>query len=392
MEKTIEVVKFIPQERVQNRTVRQIIDVQVPRVMEETVEVETLKLQRSKGESTLLADNKFASKLDGGCAVQAPEWEELQMLRDEELVTIHDINKLLKDSDSHELFKEILPSPSMMQVQSDKSGVACRACAVVRNSSGSSRVNLIPLALNSKRVDVGKVIFMTEDVVSLFQQEQDDNDNKKTSCLIDISKTEDGDMSLAIDTKSHASAFADPTEQQQQSTRQEMQQQMGERVREGRPGEEREKGRNDEGGRGQKGKRKEKERETEGHERRDGLDSRDKKPEAKEDGPDLRQGEWVQGDPDGGESDKRQSRRCDEADPERRGRVCDDARESAEDNRKAEELRSYRWMQDSSHAAGCEEEEDTRTRRKGVKRSTPRARRGVSKRARKNQRATKVQL
>ena len=34
-----------------------------------------------------------------------------------------------------------------------------------------------------------------------------------------------------------------------------------------------------------------------------GLDSGDKKQEAKEDGPDLRQGERVQGDPDGGEPD-----------------------------------------------------------------------------------------
>ena len=89
--KTIEVVKFIPQERVQNRTVRQIIDVPVPRVMEER-------------------------------------------LRAEGLVSIHDINKLLMDSDSFELFKETLPSPSVMQVQSDKRGVVRRTHAVNRNS------------------------------------------------------------------------------------------------------------------------------------------------------------------------------------------------------------------------------------------------------------------
>ena len=55
-----------------------------------------------------------------------------------------------------------------------------------------------------------KVISMTDEVVSLFQQEQDD-DNKKTSCLIDIGRAEDADTSLAIDTKSHESAIADPT-------------------------------------------------------------------------------------------------------------------------------------------------------------------------------------
>ena len=171
-------------------------------------------------------------------------------------MTVHDTNKLPNDSDNLELLEETLPCPIMMHVQSNKRGVACRARAVIRNSSGSSR-------------GVGKVISMTEDVVSLFQQEQDDDDNEKTSCLIDIGRAQDEDTSLANDIKRNASVIADPTEQQlhwhsnqQQSTRQAMQQ-MGERRREGGPQEQREKGRNDEGGRGQKGKRKEKERETE---------------------------------------------------------------------------------------------------------------------------------
>ena len=106
-----------PQERIRERIVEE-IGVPVPRVMEETIEVETLKSQRFEGESSLLADNKLASKPDGRCAVQAPEWEELQKLRVEGLVAIHDINKLPNDKDSLELFKETLSSSSLMQVQS----------------------------------------------------------------------------------------------------------------------------------------------------------------------------------------------------------------------------------------------------------------------------------
>ena len=49
-----------------------------------------------------------ASKLDGSCAAQAPEWEELQRLGDEELVTVRDTNKLLNDCD--ELIPEWLNS------------------------------------------------------------------------------------------------------------------------------------------------------------------------------------------------------------------------------------------------------------------------------------------
>ena len=40
-----------------------------------------------------------ASKLDGSCAAQAPEWEELQRLRAEGLVAIRDTKKLLNDCD-----------------------------------------------------------------------------------------------------------------------------------------------------------------------------------------------------------------------------------------------------------------------------------------------------
>ena len=52
-------------------------------------EVEKLRSQLSDGESILPADKEPASKLDGSCAAQAPEWMELQTLRAEELTAIH---------------------------------------------------------------------------------------------------------------------------------------------------------------------------------------------------------------------------------------------------------------------------------------------------------------
>ena len=84
----------VPPEEVQERTVEE-TGVPISRVVQETIQVEKLKSQRF----TLLADKKQASKLNGGCAAQAPEWEEPQGLRDEELVTTRDINKLMNDYD-----------------------------------------------------------------------------------------------------------------------------------------------------------------------------------------------------------------------------------------------------------------------------------------------------
>ena len=174
MEKTIEVVNLIPQKQAQNHTVEQIIDVPIPRMMEEILEVETLKSQRFEEESTLLADKKQASKLDGSCAAQAPEWEELQRLRAEGLVAIRDVNKLPNDNDSFELFEEALPSPSVMQVQSDGRGVVRRARAVARKSSRPPGKDTISTGTD---------------------------------------RTQDEDTSLATDIKNDANANADPTEQ-----------------------------------------------------------------------------------------------------------------------------------------------------------------------------------
>ena len=53
--------------------------------------------QRLGRENTLPADEEPVSKLDGNCAVQALEWKELRGLRDEELVTIRDINEWIND-------------------------------------------------------------------------------------------------------------------------------------------------------------------------------------------------------------------------------------------------------------------------------------------------------
>ena len=83
MEEIMEVIRLVSQERIHERIVEETIDVPVSSVMVEAIEVEKLKYQCF----TLLADKKQASKLNGGCAVQAPEWKELRGLRDEELVT-----------------------------------------------------------------------------------------------------------------------------------------------------------------------------------------------------------------------------------------------------------------------------------------------------------------
>ena len=133
-----------------------------------------------------------------------------------------------------------------MQLQSDERGVARRARAVVRNSSESPGVNSISMAIGNENVDFR---------VSLFHQEQADDDNKKTYCLVGIVRAEDEDTSLAIDTQQQHNNHHRKQWQPAGQTVEERKEEKGQG--------EREKGRKDEGGRGQEGKRKEKEREAE---------------------------------------------------------------------------------------------------------------------------------
>ena len=111
------------------------------------------------------------------------------------------------------LFKETLPSPTLVQLRDNKRGVAREARALLSRSLVSSRVNLISMALSGKSVDFTKLIAMIDEMVSLIKQEQTDDENKKTYCLDSIDRAEDEGKSLAIDIKSHKSGIADFSEQ-----------------------------------------------------------------------------------------------------------------------------------------------------------------------------------
>ena len=159
-----------------------------------------------------------------------------------------------------------------MQPQSDKRGVARRACAVVRKSSGSPG----------------------EEVGSLFQQKQTDGDDKKMYCSTSVDRTEGEVKSLATDIKSQESVSA-AQHRSNQSTQQRKQWQQPRKKEE-----EREKERDGSKRKGPgRGKRRRKKGTLRG---RDGLDRSDEEQE-EEDDPDLRQSGRVQSDPDGGESD-----------------------------------------------------------------------------------------
>ena len=81
------------------------------------VDVEELESERSEAESSLLANDELAYKLDGGCAAHASKCEERQRLRAEEVVDSRGNIKFPNDDDNLELFTEAVELIQRAQVQ-----------------------------------------------------------------------------------------------------------------------------------------------------------------------------------------------------------------------------------------------------------------------------------
>merc|ERR1719327_2498179 len=156
-----------------------------------TKEIEE-KIKRS-GE--LAEDKQYLADLDKMCEQRKKEWEVVCKTRQQELLAIAETIKILSDDDALELFKKTMPSPSLLQVEVTTNQVreqALRALAGVKHTSDKSlNIDLIALALKSKKVDFSKVIKMIDDMVALLGKEQTDDDSKKDYCEQEFDKSDD---------------------------------------------------------------------------------------------------------------------------------------------------------------------------------------------------------
>merc|ERR1719482_1858818 len=95
-----------------------------------------------------------------------------------------------------------MPSPSLLQVEVSTKQVreeALRALAGVKRTGGKGLdIDLISLALKSKKVDMSKVIKMIDDMVALLGKEQTDDDGKKDYCEEEFDKSDDRKKELEL--------------------------------------------------------------------------------------------------------------------------------------------------------------------------------------------------
>jgi len=181
----------------------QAIESKTKRTGEVAVEIVNLKEDLEDTQDDLAKDQKFLADLDKNCVIKAKEWEEIKKMRSEELIAIGDTIKILSDDDALELFKKTAAaaSASFLQVEVTNREMSQKAFQLlkgVRRKRKDVSLDLIAMALKSKKVNFDKVITMIDDMVALSAKQQQEDDAKKTYCLDMIDKTEDQIKELDI--------------------------------------------------------------------------------------------------------------------------------------------------------------------------------------------------
>merc|ERR1719413_33441 len=111
------------------------IETKTTKIGELQVEIVNMKNDLSDTESALLQDQKMAADLKGNCEAKAAEWEERKKLRAEELMTIHEVIKVLNDDDAlvgalQKDFAEL----ELLQLGSTTNQVQLRALRIVQTA------------------------------------------------------------------------------------------------------------------------------------------------------------------------------------------------------------------------------------------------------------------
>merc|ERR1740138_582291 len=178
------------------------IESKTARVGDLGVELVTLKEDLDDTTKSLMEDTAFLKDMEKSCKTKEDEWAARQKIRAEELLAIAETIKILNDDDSLELFKKTLPTPSLLQLNTNSRVSKQRALAALKQANNGVkrdfRLDLISLALKGKKVSFGKVLKMIEDMIALLGREQSDDDNKKEYCETLIDKTEDNLKGLEL--------------------------------------------------------------------------------------------------------------------------------------------------------------------------------------------------
>jgi len=148
-------------------------------------------------EKALLEDTKFLKDLDTNCATKKEEHDADMKLRAEEQVALADTIKILNDDDALEMFKKTLPGASSLlevkvNVATQKQQALAKIADAKRHALGRRpELDFIALAIKGKKVSFAKILKMIDEMVTLLEAEQQDDDHKKEYCEAQFDVSDD---------------------------------------------------------------------------------------------------------------------------------------------------------------------------------------------------------
>jgi len=167
------------------------IEEKMVRLGELQVQIVEMKEDLDDTGKALLEDKKFLGDLDKNCADKQKEHDANTKLRSQELVALADTIKVLNDDDALELFKKTLPgAASFMQLQVTEKEQRRQALAVIK-AVHRPELSFLAMALQGKKVSFAKVLKMIDEMVSVLQAEQQDDNDKKEYCSMQFDLADD---------------------------------------------------------------------------------------------------------------------------------------------------------------------------------------------------------
>merc|ERR1719240_1195893 len=167
------------------------IEMKLEKNGEMAVKIVNLKNDLEDAQESLGEDQKFLAELKKGCATAGADYDARVKARAEELVAVQETIKILNDDDALDLFKKTLPSPTLLQMRTDRD-IRDEAPSAMQDAAkrNPQQLGFIELALQGKKVSFDKVIKMIDDMVVLLGEEQKDDDAQKEWCETEFRTSE----------------------------------------------------------------------------------------------------------------------------------------------------------------------------------------------------------
>merc|ERR1719261_1807846 len=154
------------------------IEEKIERVGKLGEDIVAMEEDLSDAEEGFEKDKKFLEDLKAGCETKEKEWEERCKMRQEEILALSDTIKILNDDDALEMFKKTLPgASSFIQLEVSQKQMISQAAAILnaaRNhkKSDRTRLDMVLMAIQGKKVGFDKVLKLIDNMVALLGKEQ----------------------------------------------------------------------------------------------------------------------------------------------------------------------------------------------------------------------------